>query len=232
MTNLMSFTSGNDDFGIADEITIRPDGRPELSQSGIARVFDIKEATLRKWLQGSHNNGKMYGQELGKHLTSMGFSLRTHSQSKRGTSFTPEMVAATAVWLMTEKQNEIAKAFVMASTAYTAEKLLLDIKTAGDRAKPKQLPAEVIALVLPPQTHHTVVELMLMMGYNGQEISEHQNRLGRAFAAHFRSKYRDEPLPLSARGNGARRTCKVHVYLADNPDYTRLMEEIIGYLPE
>ena len=40
MTNLMSFTSGNDDFGIADEITIRPDGRPELSQAGIARTFD------------------------------------------------------------------------------------------------------------------------------------------------------------------------------------------------
>ena len=162
----------------------------------------------------------------------MGFELVRNSQSQRGTSFTPEMVATTAVWLMTEKQNEIAKAFVMASTAYTAEKLLLDIKTAGDRAKAKQLPAEVIALVLPPQTHHTVVEMMLMMGYNGQEISEHQHRLGRAFAAHFRFKYRDEPLPLSDRGNGARRTCKVHVYLADNPDYARLMEEIIGYLPE
>ena len=89
--------TGNDDFGIADEITIRPDGRPELSQAGIARVFDLANSTLTRDLHGVQRNGKTEGKKLGKYLVSLGFEIFSNSKSQRGTSFTPEMVAATAV---------------------------------------------------------------------------------------------------------------------------------------
>ena len=232
MTTTITTTQETNMFeAIAKEITIRPDGGTSLSQRGTARLLGINESTLRVNLQGARKNGKMYGGNLGKHLVSKGFQLRGQNESRHGTKYDDEMLTEIAMWYAFTKGNEQARTIIHATANLGLRTVLTKTKESFD-SKPKQLPAEVIALVLPAQTHHTVVEMMLMMGYNGQEISEHQNRLGRAFAAHFRFKYRDEPLPLSNRGNGARRTCKVHVYLADNPDYAEMMEEIIGYLPE